>query len=134
MEAPKVFISHASEDKDRFVIPFATRLRENGVDAWVDRWEMNPGDSLVDRIFEEGLKNAAAVIDDYAQLQRRVGAAVANKGLTNGKEIAQDVGVTTFLVRTVLDTFESQGWVRLAKEVGGACLYHRRIRTGEVRR
>jgi hypothetical protein len=62
MEAPKVFISHASEDKGRFVIPFAMALRAHGVDAWVDRWEMLPGDSLVDKIFEEGLKNAAAVV------------------------------------------------------------------------
>lgn len=59
---PKVFVSHASEDKQRFVIPFATALRERGIDAWVDRWEMLPGDSLVDKIFEEGLKEAAAVI------------------------------------------------------------------------
>ncbi|RQT56435.1 toll/interleukin-1 receptor domain-containing protein [Burkholderia cepacia] len=60
--APKVFVSHASEDKQRFVIPFATALRERGIDAWVDRWEMLPGDSLVDKIFEEGLKDAAAVV------------------------------------------------------------------------
>jgi hypothetical protein len=57
-----VFISHASEDKPRFVDRFAARLRENGVDAWLDQWEMKPGDSLVDRIFEQGLKSAQAVI------------------------------------------------------------------------
>lgn len=62
MSAPKVFVSHASEDKDRFVVAFARRLRENGVDAWLDQWEMKPGDSLVDKIFEEGLKDARAVI------------------------------------------------------------------------
>lgn len=60
--APRVFVSHASEDKDRFVLPFAERLRERGLDAWVDRWEMLPGDSLVKRIFEEGLENAQAVV------------------------------------------------------------------------
>ncbi|MDB5781873.1 toll/interleukin-1 receptor domain-containing protein [Caballeronia mineralivorans] len=60
--APKVFVSHASEDKERFVLPFATALRERGIDAWVDKWEMLPGDSLVDKIFEEGLKEASAVI------------------------------------------------------------------------
>ena len=59
---PKVFVSHASEDKARFVARFAARLRENGVDAWLDQWEMKPGDSLVDRIFEQGLKSAQAVI------------------------------------------------------------------------
>src|SRR5690242_9964644 len=60
--APKVFVSHASEDKARFVNGFAERLRANGVDAWLDQWEMKPGDSLVDRIFEQGLKSAQAVI------------------------------------------------------------------------
>lgn len=59
---PKVFVSHASEDKERFVINFATKLRANGIDAWLDKWEMLPGDSLVDKIFEEGLKEADAVI------------------------------------------------------------------------
>ncbi len=52
--SPKVFVSHASEDKDRFVTKFATKLREKGVDAWLDKWEMLPGDSLVDKFFEEG--------------------------------------------------------------------------------
>jgi len=59
---PKVFISHASEDKARFVLDFAGRLRGRGIDAWLDRWEMLPGDSLVDKIFEEGIRNASAVI------------------------------------------------------------------------
>jgi hypothetical protein len=59
---PRVFVSHASEDKQRFVLGFAQRLRENGVDAWLDQWEMLPGDSLVDRIFEQGLKEARAVV------------------------------------------------------------------------
>src|SRR5688572_11441747 len=59
---PKVFISHASDDKERFVLPFAERLRAKGINAWVDKWEMLPGDSLVDKIFEEGIKNASAII------------------------------------------------------------------------
>lgn len=59
---PKVFVSHASEDKDRFVLRFAERLRQKGIDAWLDKWEMLPGDSLVDKIFEEGIKEAKAVI------------------------------------------------------------------------
>jgi hypothetical protein len=59
---PKAFISHATLDKQRFVLGFATKLRENGVDAWLDQWEMGPGDSLVDRIFEEGIKNAHAFV------------------------------------------------------------------------
>ncbi|HAX44471.1 MAG TPA: molecular chaperone Tir [Solibacterales bacterium] len=60
--APQVLISHASEDKQRFVVPLATRLRGSGVDAWMDAWEINPGDSLIDKIFNEGLKNSQAMI------------------------------------------------------------------------
>ena len=41
MAAPKVFLSHASEDKDRFVLQFATQLRARGIDVWLDRWEMH---------------------------------------------------------------------------------------------
>jgi len=62
MTPPKVFVSHATEDKDRFVNKFALRLRENGVDAWLDKWEMLPGDSLVDKIYGDGLKEALTVI------------------------------------------------------------------------
>src|ERR1043165_5720806 len=59
---PKVFVSHASEDKERFVMGFATRLRGKGIDAWLDKWEILPGDSLIDKIFEEGIKDTQAVI------------------------------------------------------------------------
>jgi hypothetical protein len=60
--AKRVFVSHASEDKERFVLRFAEALRIRGLDAWVDRWEMLPGDSLVQKIFVEGLDGADAVI------------------------------------------------------------------------
>ena len=62
MSPPKVLVSYASEDNSRFVVDFARRLRENGVDAWLDQWEMSPADSLVDKLFEEGLKDARTVI------------------------------------------------------------------------
>lgn len=61
-EIPKVFLSHASEDKDRFVLRFAQLLRTKGVDVWLDQWEMLPGDSLVDKIFQEGIGEASAII------------------------------------------------------------------------
>ena len=59
---PTAFLSHAHSDKDRFVRNFAERLFANGVQVWVDEWEMNPGDSLVQKLLEEGIKNAQAVI------------------------------------------------------------------------
>ncbi len=59
---PKVFLSHATEDKERFVLQFAKKLRDQGIDIWLDKWEMLPGDSLVEKIFEEGIKSAQAII------------------------------------------------------------------------
>ena len=59
---PHVFISHATEDKQRFVLSFAERLLSKGVNAWVDQWEMLPGDKLVDRVFDGGLKPSDVVI------------------------------------------------------------------------
>jgi hypothetical protein len=59
---PRAFISHASEDTGRFVVRFATKLRSRGVDAWVDQWEMQAGDSLVQRIFDHGIAEADAFI------------------------------------------------------------------------
>lgn len=59
---PKVFICHGSEDKDRFVMGFAKKLRGKGVDAWLDHWEIKPGDSLIDKIFEVGIKECEVFI------------------------------------------------------------------------
>jgi hypothetical protein len=61
IEPPKVFISYASEDRP-FARDLGTRLRAKGIDAWLDSWEILLGDSLIDKIFEEGLKEAKAVI------------------------------------------------------------------------
>jgi len=61
-EHPNVFVSHASEDKDRFVTAFATKLRASGINAWLDKWEIQPGDSLVDKVFEKGIRIAIILI------------------------------------------------------------------------
>jgi hypothetical protein len=52
-----VFISHATEDKDRFVRPLAEALRGRGVTVWYDEWELAVGDSLVEKI-DDGLGNS----------------------------------------------------------------------------
>jgi len=41
-----VFISHASEDKDDFVRPFAIMLKEKGLNIWYDEFELKVGDNL----------------------------------------------------------------------------------------
>lgn len=45
-KAPKVFCSHRQVDKPA-VEAFARRLRERGIDAWFDTWEIQPGDDSV---------------------------------------------------------------------------------------
>lgn len=50
---PRAFIGHAHEDK---ALELAALLRASGVDAWIDEWEISAGDSLVDKIYERGLK------------------------------------------------------------------------------
>ena len=50
----KLFISHASEDKDAFVRPLAERLQTSGIDVWYDEFVLALGDSLRESI-ERGI-------------------------------------------------------------------------------
>jgi hypothetical protein len=58
----RAFLSHASDDKAEFVEPLARQLAEMGVEPWLDKWEIRPGDSLVKKLFDEGLDTVDAVI------------------------------------------------------------------------
>lgn len=55
----KLFISHSHKDRD-FAERLARDLVDQGQDVWFDKWEVRPGDSIVSKIFEEGLSNASA--------------------------------------------------------------------------
>jgi len=50
---PKVYLAHASEDK-AMVRPIAEYLMAHGVEVWFDEWEIEPGDSLRQKM-EDGL-------------------------------------------------------------------------------
>lgn len=57
----KAFISHSSKDKE-FVLRLARDLRtREGIDAWLDRLELNPGDKIPEKI-EESLTEADVFI------------------------------------------------------------------------
>lgn len=60
--APRVFMSHSSHDKPDFVEPLAVVLRERGVDAWLDKWELKPGDSLIQRIINEAVATTDVLV------------------------------------------------------------------------
>ena len=63
MAIPKAFISysHDSLDHKKWVLDLATRLRNNGVDAILDQWDLKPGDDLP-RFMEQGLIAADRVL------------------------------------------------------------------------
>lgn len=59
---PRVFISysHDSAEHKRWVLDFATTLRNRGIDAVLDQWDLKPGDDLP-QFMEQNL-----VAADYA--------------------------------------------------------------------
>lgn len=52
-----VFISHASEDKDKIVRPLADALIKEGLSVWYDEFTLRIGDSLRQKI-DQGLANS----------------------------------------------------------------------------
>jgi len=56
----KVFISHSSEDHD-FVLELAKKMKNDGIDVWVDDWEIKVGDSIIEKI-NYGLKKSSFLI------------------------------------------------------------------------
>ncbi len=48
MTSPVAFISysHDSQEHKKWVLDFATRLRNSGIDAVLDQWELQPGDDI----------------------------------------------------------------------------------------
>jgi len=63
MPIPKVFISysHDSQEHKKWVLDLATRLRNSGVDAIIDQWELSPGDDIP-HFMETHLSNSDYVI------------------------------------------------------------------------
>jgi hypothetical protein len=132
--APKVFLSHASEDKASFVEPMARELRRHGVDAWLDKWELHPGDSLVEKIFEEGLGNADAfvVVISEASLRKpwvreELDAAVVARITKNSRLIPirlGDVDMPTALTATLWEdaTNDAAGASKAASRIVRALL------------
>lgn len=63
MSIPKVFISysHDSLEHKKWVNELGTRLRNNGIDAILDQWELQPGDDLP-HFMETHLENADRIL------------------------------------------------------------------------
>ncbi len=63
MKIPKVFVSysHDSQAHKKWVLDLATRLRNSGVDAVIDQWELKPGDDLP-HLMEQNLATSDYVL------------------------------------------------------------------------
>ncbi len=61
VEKKKVFISYSHKNK-QVAEKIARQLIDSGIDAWFDGWEIRPGDSIVDKIFNEGLAKSKVFI------------------------------------------------------------------------
>src|SRR3990167_891528 len=63
MAIPKVFISysHDSQEHKKWVLELAIKLRDNGIDATIDQWELTPG-ADIPLFVETHLKNSDYVI------------------------------------------------------------------------
>ena len=63
-----VFVSHSSQDKPAVRV-LATGLLQRGIDAWLDEWEIGPGDDIVAKI-NQGLEQADAGIIVFSEHSR----------------------------------------------------------------
>ncbi len=92
-EKPVVFLSHSSKDK-KLVTKIANDLNEVGINAWFDKWDLLPGDSLRNKIFEEGISKSTCVLllvtqhsIDSAWVQREIDAAFITEMEENNARI-----------------------------------------------
>ncbi len=55
-----VFISYSTKDS-KFVTELSAELIKNRINIWLDKWEMQPGDSLIDKI-QDGLTDSSFLL------------------------------------------------------------------------
>lgn len=63
MTFPKVFISYSHDDSNhkKWVLELATKLRNSGIDAIIDQWDLNAGDDLP-KFMEKNLRESDYVL------------------------------------------------------------------------
>lgn len=99
---PRVFISysHDSEEHKRWVLQLATDLREWGVDAILDQWDLRLGEDLPS-FMTRGISDATRVIlvctEEYVGKANEGSGGVGYESLIITAEIYKDTGTTKFL-------------------------------------
>ena len=111
MEIPKVFISysHDSDEHREWVLRFSTKLRQNGVDVILDRWDLGAGDDMT-LFMEKGVRDSDRVLvictDAYVRKADAGEGGVGYERMIITAQLVQDVGTAKFIpiIRRSSDT------------------------------
>ncbi len=111
MEIPKVFVSysHDSDKHKEWVLRLSTKLRQNGVDVTLDRWDLGAGDDIT-LFMEKGVRDSDRVLvictDAYVQKADAGEGGVGYERMIITAQLVQDIGTAKFLpiIRQSSDT------------------------------
>src|SRR5438093_480394 len=60
LKKPKIFVSYSMQDT-KFAKDFVRALKEHGLDAWFDQFEIAPGSPIQEKV-EDGLRRSDTVV------------------------------------------------------------------------
>lgn len=138
--SPQVFLSysHDSPAHKRWVAELATFLRENGVDAVLDQWDLSPGDDVT-KFMEDGLRSADRVLvictDEYLRKAEGGTGGVAYERMIVTAELVRGLGTKKFvpIVRSVLgadklpEFLGARLWIDLSTDNADEALERQRL-------
>ncbi len=103
MEIPKVFVSysHDSDEHKEWVLRLGTKLRQNGVDVVLDRWDLGAGDDMT-LFMEKGVRDSTRVLvictDTYVRKADVGEGGVGYERLIITARLVRDVGTAKFIL------------------------------------
>jgi hypothetical protein len=111
MEIPKVFVSysHDSDEHKKWVLQLSTKLRQNGIDVTLDRWDLGAGDDMT-LFMEKGVRDSDRVLvictDAYVRKADAGEGGVGYERLIITAQLVRDVGTPKFIpiIRQSSDT------------------------------
>lgn len=118
LNKPKVFLSHAWEDKP-FIERVATDLQRCGIDYWIDKERIRDGESWLRMIFEDGIPTCDVVLVYFTQeslnskmVKKELDAAVIHHLSENGVRLLPYVadGSLRGQLRTDLQALQCREW------------------------
>ena len=121
--APSVFVSYSHDSKDHkaWVLQLATRLRHNGVDTILDRWNLGLGEDVA-AFIERGLSESSRVLCICSENYVRK-ANLKKGGVGYEKRIMTAEIMTELDARWVIPVIRDNSGNNLVPTFLGCCLY-----------